>query len=219
MKNLTLPKSILTKNQKKQYGWKEYQENGHTYRIKAIIRHDDDCGNGHNSFSITGTIEEKRGSVFRDYSGGCIHNQIEKHFPELRPYIKWHLCSTDSPMHYVANTLYHASDKDCWGLRKGERKQIVNGKTGKPCWILEGNTSLEKYVEADTRPQRTVILNYVPWERVGEGKEIDIEAARSSAIWPEATLEQLQNKELLIARLPALMEEFKKDVESLGLVY
>lgn len=41
-------------------------------------------------------------------SGGCIHDEVAKHFPELAHLIKWHLSSTDGPMHYVANTVYWA---------------------------------------------------------------------------------------------------------------
>ncbi len=60
--------------------------------------------------------------------------------------------------------------------------------------------------------------------RYSEGKEPDLEAARRSAIWPEATDEQLrlpeeQVKELLLARLPKLMEDFRKEMEGLGFVY
>lgn len=36
---------------------------------------------------------------------------------------------------------------------------------------------------------------------------------------PDATLEQLRDKAALIERLPALMKEFKRDVESLGMEY
>lgn len=122
-------------------------------------------------------------------------------------------------MHYIANTLYLASDKDCYGLKKGEKRQIRNGKTGKLCWILDSDSRLEKYVDSDTNPTGSVILKYSPLYRIGEGKELDLDAARRYAVCPDATIEQLQSKEALQARLPALMKEFKKDVESLGLVY
>lgn len=46
--------------------------------------------------------------------------------------------------------------------------------------------------------------------------EPNLEAARRSAVWPEASLEQLQDKDQLLARLPALLEEMKKDIEALG---
>lgn len=94
------------KSQRKQYGPRFFTENGHQYRITAEVRHDDECNNGHNSFSITATIDEKRGSGWREFAGGMCHDDVEKHFPELAPYLKWHLTSTDGPMHYVANTLY-----------------------------------------------------------------------------------------------------------------
>lgn len=51
--------------------------------------------------------------------------------------------------------------------------------------------------------------------RIGEGKEPDLEAARHTAIWPEAELEDF-TEEKLLARLPKLMQEFYKDMEELG---
>ena len=55
-----------------------------------------------------------------------------------------------------------------------------------------------------------------------KGKEREFDAARSTAIWPEATDEQLASdnlKDLLLERLPALMAEFQKDIIELGFVY
>lgn len=49
-----------------------------------------------------------------------IHDDIAKHFPELAPLLRWHLCSTDSPMHYVANALYWA------GKTKWEKPNLEN---------------------------------------------------------------------------------------------
>lgn len=211
--------STLTKHQVKEYGWKEYTENGNSMRIKAIVRYDDQCGNGHNSFSITGTTEGKLRSRWTDYSGGCIHEEIVKHFPELAHLIKWHLCSSDGPMHYISNTTYHASDKDYHGLRKGEERQLRYVKTGLLCWKLDDEIKIEKYVDAEKCPTQTVTLRYKAWTRIGEGKTQDLEAARRCAIWPDATLEQLQDKKALEARLPDLIKEFKKDVESLGFIF
>lgn len=130
--------------------------------IRAIIRFDDKCRNGHNTFSITGETW--------DGSGGCIHDEIARAFPHLAPFIKWHGVSTDGPTHYVANTVYHAG------------------------------------------------------ERIGEGKKRDFAAARSCAVWPDATDEQLsaepaELKKMLLARLPALMADFKADIEKLGFEY
>lgn len=106
---------------------------------KPELRYGDECKNGHNTFSLTVNGGER--------FGGCCHDEIEKHWPELAHLIKWHLVSSDGPLHYIANTIYHANN---------------------------GN----------------------------------LEYARSTAIAPDATLEQLKSELWLKLRLPALMEEF-----------
>lgn len=57
-----------------------------------------------------------------------------------------------------------------------------------------------------------------------EGKARELDSARHTAVWPEATDEQLMSepevlKGLLEARLPTLMAEFKADMEELGFDY
>ena len=160
----------MTLQEQEQRRTKVFEKDGVKYRLVAIVRHDDRCKNGHNSFSITGELSGSDGTE----SGGCMHEDIAEHFPELRHLIKWHLCSTDGPLHYVANTVYLAGDRDHWG-------------------------------------------------KAGE-KERELDAARRSAIWPDATDEQLcSSKEdltaLLEARLPAVLEEFRRDVEAFGFTY
>lgn len=154
--------SILTKSQKKTYGPQVYVENGRTYRITATVRHDDECGNGHNTFAITARIDRKAGdNRWVEDSGGCCHDEVAKQFPELAPLIKYHLMSTDGPLHYIANTVYHV-------------------------------------------------------------KHDDLQYARESAVWPEATDDELTApglEERLKARLPKLMQEFQEAVESLGFIY
>lgn len=87
--------------------------------ITCTIRFDDECRNGHNSFAITGTtyVPGRRDIE----TGGCIHESITSHFPTLAHLVKWHLCDTRGPMHYIANTVYHASN-----LHNGKAK-------GEPC--------------------------------------------------------------------------------------
>ena len=168
----------LVKRQRRKLGPKVYTENGETYRIIANVRHDDDCGNGHNTFSVTGEIVRKQGSRWVEDSSGCLHDEVARHFPEIAHLIKWHLCSTGGPLHYVANTVYLAGDRDHNGLKAGERV------------------------------------------RVGEGKERQLEAARSSAVWPDATDEELTAPgltERLEERLAALLADFRADVEAFGL--
>lgn len=205
-----MEKSILTRNQKKTLT-KRYTENGIPYIIEVDIRYDDQCGNGHNSFSITGTVYEKRKAESCLETCGCIHEEIAKHFPELERYIKWHLCSSDGPMHYIANTLYHASDKDCWGMRKGEFKQHKN-KEGLLQWHISGGR------ETPYSAEKPEPAEYEPYGKTGEGKEIELDAARNSAIWPDATQADF-TEDRLKARLPRLLEDFRAAILELGFTW
>src|ERR1017187_2930105 len=94
--------SILVKSQKKTFT-KEYVEDGVKIKHVVTIRYDDECGNKHNSFSVTSDMKHGR---YRECMCVCCHEEVAKHFPELAKYIKWHLVSSDGPMHYIANTLY-----------------------------------------------------------------------------------------------------------------
>ena len=273
--NQNLPASILTKSQKKLYGARVYCEHGETYRIKAVVRYDDQCGNGHNTFSVTCNIDRKgKNGQWYDDGGGAAHDEITKHFPELAPFIKWHLCSSDGPMHYPGNALYFAGERDCWGLLKGEVRsyayalkfndvpithevqkpffnflQSRHGKEGAftiasfvhprepqtftPNWTLTGYGS--QWHECQFRNERIAqefcdALNTCRVEFLqvpdswGEGKARELDSARHAAIWPEATDAELrvpadELRATLEARLPALMQEFKVAMESLGFVY
>lgn len=100
---------------------KRFTKNGKKYELQVKIKWDDECGNGHNSFSITGNLYDCKNNRKNEIRGGCIHDDIVKHCPELKKYIKWHLASSEEPsLYYLTNTIYHASDKDCWGFKKGQ---------------------------------------------------------------------------------------------------
>ncbi|RWF33767.1 hypothetical protein [Mesorhizobium sp.] len=89
--------------------------------IRAELRFDDNPRNGHNTFAITGEVRDP--SVIRDrgiVACGCVHDEIAKAFPELAPLIRWHLTSTDGPMHYAANAVFLAGNRDHWGKLAGE---------------------------------------------------------------------------------------------------
>lgn len=81
-------------------------------------------------FSLTGTTYSRRagrahpedciyidGKRYIFESGGCIHEEIEEHFPELKPLIDLHLSDLDgTPLYAVENGLY-------W-FRKDKRKGL-----------------------------------------------------------------------------------------------
>ncbi len=269
--------TTLVRNQKKVYGPRFYTEHGTKYRVTATVRYDDQCGSGHNSFAITGSIDRLSSGHWRDDAGGCIHEEIAKHFPELAPFIKWHLMNSDGPWGYIANTVYFAGDRDCWGKRKGEPKawevQVTFGdnpiqhKIGdKFAAFLQTHKPLHSDLPYDFEVlpiayDNKTKYNFAPkytfggfadkWHDCpfnteddalrflyalnhcspkftkvatawGNGKERELDKARSAAIWPDATDEELTApglKERLEARLPALIEAFKADLAILGLTY
>jgi hypothetical protein len=201
---------------------REYRRNGEHYRMVVAVRFDDQCGNKHETFSITADIRHLERGTWREHSGGCCHDEVAREFPELARLIPWHLTSTDGPMHYVANAVYHAGDRDHRGLRKGEQRQLRNGKTGQLAWIMKG--ALDRYHDGPEAPADSVTLSWAPWMIEGEGKARDFAAARSCAVWPEATDEELSQepealKAALIARAPALHARFKAAMLGAGFMW
>jgi len=252
------------------------KEHGKDMFISATLRFDDNCKNGHETFSITGEIK-KRGYREPDMCG-CIHEEIAKYFPELEPLIKWHLTSSDAPMHYIANAVYHASNLGNDGLPAGmptNYKTLVfigdspvpyelkskflsfltscefsECATFEPVAVAHKKTKTSNY---DFEPKYTIngydcewyecpfdslpealawcdALNarMVRFERiatgVSKGKERNLDAARSCAVWPEATDEQLclpkaELTALLEARLPSLVNEFKSAMLAAGFLW
>ena len=237
MRNNELPRdlfgSITVRKQEKKFA-RQYREDGAAHRIAVTIRWDDECQNGHNTFAITADIQRQaRNNRWVWSCGGCCHDDVAKRFPKLAKYLKWHLCGADMPMHYVANTVYHASNRDCWGCLKGEPRAVdyypltKDGglafkvdESGKPIPI-KCKTAQEAKAVAESMGSVNVLDHVV---LRGEGKERELDAARNSAVWPEATDEELLQepealKAALMARLPALMAEFRKDMEELGFVW
>lgn len=273
--------SILTKKQTKTFR-KDYTEDGKPCVIIAEVRYDDECGNGHNSFGITGTLYDSyrcpgestvqsSGKTLYCCGGGCIHDEIAKHFPHLKPFIKWHLTSSDGPMHYIANTVYLAGTADCSGHNPGdpeiEKRLVVEGiPDGVDIRISKDEfdyfqSHKEEAIDIHTVEHKKDTYDFGPkytffadeWYKCGfdslpeaqgclelfragkvsyqdvivgyyKGKDRELDSARSSAVWPEATDEELSCtcEELtakLQARLPALLEEFKAAVESLGFTF
>ena len=210
--------SILTKKQVKVFK-KAYREDGREYVLIAKVRYDEEWGNGYNTFAITGEIWRANNGqpIGRDCeSCGCIHEDIAKRLPELAPYIKWHLTSSDGPMHYIDNTVYHAQSYGPWYA------WVYYTGPQDPLGIENVRERLLGYERADKARKVEGQPGYrVVWDEK-TAKEANLDHARSSAVWPEATDEDLLATGLegrLQARLPRLIEEFRTAIESLGFVY
>lgn len=249
--------------------------------IAVEIRFDDQCKNGHNDFAIIAHVETPASRRRNDWQAvGCLHDDIAEVFPELAHLIKWHLCSTEGPMHYIANTTYQASDRDynghaagepcAWddvvyfgnspvshkikaGFSKwlqsrigtpGEFRVIAiahreNAKPGAyqygPHYTFAGfgeqwhecpfsdEATAQEWAHALNNPNIGARFERIP-TAFSEGKKRDLAAARSCAVWPEATDEQLclpkpELVALLEARLPALLEAMRADIEAAGFMW
>ena len=130
-------------------------------------------------------------------------------------------------MYYIENTVFHAGARDCWGLLKGEKKPLFN-RHGEPITRrIQKDTGEEVYgLPARDGYSLGDEITFVVSQahRIGEGKLRDLDAARNSAVWPEATDAELTQepealKAALLARLPALLADFRAAVESLGFTW
>lgn len=207
-----MEKTKLTKDQKKTVSFKGLQYDNESVDLIIKIRYDDECGNGHNTFSITGDLYKAGKRSDSAYiCGGCIHEIIEKLAPEYKKYIKWHLMSSNGPLHYVANTLYWASKVEKYNyyvyLKDNEFK--INELLG--IFDEEQSEDLKKRYGYEN-----ILVEKRPDSM---NKDSNLENARSTAIAPNATLEQLRSEEWLKARLPQLVKDFKTAMEELGFTY
>jgi len=88
---------------------KRYTEGADKYRIRARYGMDYEFARKASQaphFSITAEINRLHGRRWMEDAGGMLHGEVAMHFPMLEPYLKWHLVSTDGPMHYLENAQY-----------------------------------------------------------------------------------------------------------------
>lgn len=191
--------SILTKSQKKTYGPKRLK-NGDVIIVE--VRYDDQCGNGHNSFAITADIYSKdrypgestieyNGKKLWCYTGGCCHEQVAEAFPELAPFIKWHLSSSDGPMHYVANGVYWAGYYESYDKTHTVPANLEHLKS-------------------------TIAYGTLPDDEKFDLVDVCHSDARGWT-WNEANKQKLT--EWLKSRTDALLEAFRADVIKLGFTW
>lgn len=191
---------------------KTFKKSKNGLTLVATMRYDDNCKNGHNTFSIVCTLIDN--SKQKEVSWGQLTEEFLEFFPEFSHLQKWHLCSSEGPMHYVENTLYHVLEhgpKYAWVYWTG---------TLRPFPLEPAKEHCVGYRKVEAIPQE--IFSHPEYRLKYDEKSVKIQNldyARSSACWPEATEEDLTNpnlREVLKQRLPALLENFRKDIEAVG---
>lgn len=112
-------------------------KNGEQWDIK--IRLNDECKNGHQDFSITGTSYEKDKPKIDKYMicGGACGDEIARLWPEYKIFNRLHLCDyMGIPTHCSANGFYH--------LRTGFQN-YTKGETLKSRWCEYYRVSPEQF--------------------------------------------------------------------------
>ena len=85
-----------------------HDEEGNPIYIQ--IRLNDECKNGHQDFSITGSIYQKGKPKIDKYNiaGGCIHEEILKARPDLKIFVSLHGCDLEGiPTYAVENGFFN----------------------------------------------------------------------------------------------------------------
>ena len=103
---------------------------GNQWKIEISL--DDDCKNGHQDFSLTGTCWEK-GKIRIDRNmkfGGACGDTIVKLFPEYEIFERLHICDFNgSPMYPIGNAIYHAKRKGKESLQSYLRLTELEAET------------------------------------------------------------------------------------------
>lgn len=161
-------------------------------------------------FSVTGTVERQNRRPNEDIiAGGCLHDEIRKHFPELAGLIRWHLCDDDGvPMHHEANAAFWAQTAaGCseWERRPYDPDPVETFKSTVVFGAVDGDTMPNLTVpdsvvdEADPRMLSVRERGTIGWRKiVSRGLVTDVYA------WCRA-------------RLPALKAAFARDITAAGL--
>lgn len=83
---------------------KDVKEDGKNAVLRVELSLSDDRGNGEFRFSLTAYCETPRGRML--YGGAC-HGEILRHFSNLAPFARLHLCDTEgAPLYAVENGFY-----------------------------------------------------------------------------------------------------------------
>lgn len=227
-----LPDSVTVKQQMKSFVARKDSE------IHMLhIRWDDSCNNGYNHLRVITAayyiLDDSAPLSYVDKEGkltpvGALTpvfpltaDEFLALFPEVGALAKYHLMAPQGPLHYFANTVFLAGELDCWGYRKGEQRR--SNTTQLPLWRItweqaQSQGHCNTIVDSATKP----FPDAKPW--LMEGKDRELISARKTAIWPEATDEDLclpQHDLInrLHDRLPGLVFDLKGRLEAAGFTY
>lgn len=148
------------------------------YEFDYQIILDDECKNGHLTFSFTGSIKIKKGNG-RYYTliSGAIGNIITYFKPELSMFEKLHLCNHLGQPTYIDNIRYHINEGKT-DREISEMYNISDTKAVDTCFCISAQDSdkyFNKYSIVTIKPDKLTISeqsnNNVSLDNCGKQKE------------------------------------------------
>lgn len=114
------------------------------YEFDYQIILDDECKNGHLTFSFTGSIKIKKGNG-RYYTliSGAIGNIITYFKPELSMFEKLHLCNHLGQPTYIDNIRYHINEGKTVSPIQSEKESSLNDKERGETKQIERDNSIQ----------------------------------------------------------------------------
>lgn len=169
-------KSFMTKTP-----WKTFQEGNQSFRIQADYGLQYFGGNSDAYFSVTGSVDRVRFGRWVEDSGGCIHDEVLKHFPELKPLVDLHLSDTQgAPMHAEGNAWFwfrEFMDGQTWAHTFAHRPWWAKNKQPDPK-ALEHFVShcriTHEQVDALISQVKDALCNVSHYSRVYEGGAVPV---------------------------------------------
>jgi len=155
------------------------------------------------SFSMTHTTERRpaRGGRWSFYTAGIAGQETLRQFPNLAPLARWHIASTEGPLHYIANAVYW------WEIATHRAPQSSGGPDPARAF------------------SRTVVLGALPGE-LTEARVLDEGppgrpriVLRVRRVPPREHLAtSVDVKKFLLGRLPHLLNVMKEDMQRAGVL-
>jgi len=197
---------------KKTTKWVEYTEHNARYRFRVKYGFEK-LGDQEPHFYITGTEQRmaSRGK-WSEISGGTMARSIKKHFPELKPLLRWHSCFIDSgPLHYVANAKYWASIAAKLNTSSSNHNPVKGFKSTVAFGAVEGDALPWKLDEV----KKNILQAVKEANAVQEPKGVTLPDnqtrvhAAAKKVLDEAVAEWCN------ARFDALMKQFSEDTKGI----
>ena len=182
--------------------WKTYTEKRESFRIRATYGWHK-IGNQEPYWSVTGETQHLRLGSWREDTGGCIHELVVRHFPELGQSIKWHLSGAASgPMHYIENAVY-------WAEKVAGISKYPDADDASKAFPAFCSTVVLGAIEGDAAPRSILGQKFsnAEAERAGLREEFcpafrrDLRATINAELRAEITSWCLARKPALIAKM------------------